>query len=137
MPHNKLFKRTLNSWLASFLAILANNFSPLNRALGAINVKKLSLIILLILIPIITFVSYRGYEAIAPLKAIYGSHLSIKLSDTKIYNSFYEPIVICGSLYESNGVEREFIAWGDGKERWVHIEGKHTLFQSIKGTVCK
>ena len=33
-PHNKLFKRTLNSWLASFLAILANNFSPLNRALG-------------------------------------------------------------------------------------------------------
>ncbi|MGJ8692425.1 MAG: hypothetical protein ACSHW0_08085, partial [Thalassotalea sp.] len=27
--------RTLNSWLASFLAILANNFAPLSKALGA------------------------------------------------------------------------------------------------------
>jgi hypothetical protein len=30
---NKLLKRTLNSWLASFLAILANNLSPLSKAL--------------------------------------------------------------------------------------------------------
>tara|TARA_R110001592_G_scaffold103938_1_gene292542 strand:- start:19 stop:360 length:342 start_codon:yes stop_codon:yes gene_type:complete len=31
--YNKLLKRTLNSWLASFLAILANNFAPLSKAL--------------------------------------------------------------------------------------------------------
>jgi hypothetical protein len=30
---NKLLKRTLNSWLATFLAILANNFSPFSKAL--------------------------------------------------------------------------------------------------------
>ena len=35
MVANKLLKRTLNSWLASFLAILANYFAPLSKALGA------------------------------------------------------------------------------------------------------
>jgi len=36
-------RRTLNSWLASFLAILANNLSPLNRALGGTTFRFLFL----------------------------------------------------------------------------------------------
>jgi hypothetical protein len=43
IAYNKLLKWTLNSWLASFLAILANNFAPLSKALYATNLWNIEL----------------------------------------------------------------------------------------------
>jgi hypothetical protein len=55
------------------------------------------------------FLTFRIYEASAPLKAIYGSNLSVKLSSTKIYNMFSEPIVICGTLSNRFGARVYFM----------------------------
>ena len=46
--YNKLLKRTRNSWLASFLAILASYFSPLSRALYAMNEVNITVVILIL-----------------------------------------------------------------------------------------
>ena len=98
--------------------------------------KKFILIILIISISFSGYIAYKIYEASAPLKAIYGSDFSFKLSSTKIYNFLREPILICGTLYDPTDLEREYILWGNGKKRWVHLEGMHPMFTSIKGTLC-
>ncbi len=110
---------------------------PIIGALGAIKLKKFIITFIVITITFVGYIAYRIHEASAPLKAVYGSHLSVKLSSTRISNFLNEPIVICGSLYDKSGLEREYILWGDGKERWVHLEGKSAMFTSIKGTMCK
>lgn len=80
-------------------------------------------------------------SALAPLNRIYGDKLNIEWKTLTIKNIFYEPIVICGTLvdpnYLSHKVKREFVAWGDENERWVHIEGDNAVFYKIQNTMCK
>ncbi|PLT23181.1 hypothetical protein CXF89_20820 [Pseudoalteromonas sp. MelDa3] len=67
---NKLLKRTLNSWLASFLAILANNLSPLSKALASKESTVKYSILFLLLCNLVSFsssaCSIAGWRMFSP-----------------------------------------------------------------------